>query len=521
MNFIQRIKLHNFRRFPTFEADLNPQLNIFVGDNESGKSSILLAIDLTLSGNRSRVESIGLENLFHKNAIMTFLDSNRSTAALPHLEIELYLNEQNNPDLNGTNNSDGRNCDGLLLRCEPDDQYLMEIAEVLQEDPPNFPFEYYDINFNTFSGKAYNPYNKPLRHLHIDSAQINNEYATREYIKDLYTANVVGAEKHRHKNRYRKLKEDFRSDVLLDLNSRIDSYDFVLRTSGRASLETDLTIEESGITIENRGRGRQCFIKTEFALSRSESSTPISILLLEEPENHLSHLNMRRLVDSIKDRSQKQVIIATHSNLISSRLDLRKCILLNSNSTEPVRLNDLSQGTAEFFMKAPDNGVLEFILSTRVILVEGDAEYILAERFFQRQAGTPSYEAGVHIISVGGTSFKRYLELAALLNIKTAVVRDNDGNYQQNCVDSYSDFTSDNIKIFADEDDSRHTFEISLYECNQEICQEVFRRARRTLSVQEFMLGNKTEAAFDLLRSKGDEIVSPHYITDAIEWIRE
>lgn len=521
MSLLTKIKLRNFRRFPSFEADLDPQLNIFVGDNESGKSSILLAIDLTLSGNRSRVESLGLENLFNKDVIVTFLNSNRSTASLPHLEIELYLNEQNNPDLNGNNNSDGRTCDGLLLRCEPDDQYSREITDVLQEDPPNFPFEYYDINFHTFSGKSYNPYNKPLRHLHIDSAQINNEYATREYIKDLYAANVVGAEKHRHKNRYRKLKEAFRSDVLLDLNRRIEAYDFVLRTSGRASLETDLTIEESGITIENRGRGRQCFIKTEFALSRSESSTPVSILLLEEPENHLSHLSMRRLVDSIKDRPQKQVIIATHSNLISSRLDLRKCILLNSNSIEPVRMNDLSNETAEFFMKAPDNSVLEFILSTKVILVEGDAEYILAEKLFHRQAGTPSYEAGVHIISVGGTSFKRYLELAALLNIKTAVVRDNDSNYQQNCVDSYSDFTSDDIRVFADNDNSRHTFEISLYECNQSICEEIFRTERRTLTVQDFMLGNKTEAAFDLLRKKGDEIESPHYITNAIEWIRE
>ena len=35
------------------------------------------------------------------------------------------------------------------------------------------------------------------------------------------------------------------------------------------------------------------------------------------------------------------------------------------------------------FIKAPDNNILEFILSKKVILVEGDAEYILAEALFK------------------------------------------------------------------------------------------------------------------------------------------
>lgn len=32
-------------------------------------------------------------------------------------------------------------------------------------------------------------------------------------------------------------------------------------------------------------------------------------------------------------------------------------------------------------MKAPDNNVLEFALAKRVLLVEGDAEFILIEAF--------------------------------------------------------------------------------------------------------------------------------------------
>lgn len=47
----------------------NERINILVGDNEVGKSSILEAIDLVASGNVRRVESIGLDRLINIEAI--------------------------------------------------------------------------------------------------------------------------------------------------------------------------------------------------------------------------------------------------------------------------------------------------------------------------------------------------------------------------------------------------------------------------------------------------------------------
>ncbi|MDP4390768.1 ATP-dependent endonuclease, partial [Escherichia coli] len=87
-----------------------------------------------------------------------------------------------------------------------------------------------------------------------------------------------------------------------------------------------------------------------------------------------SHVSMKRLVNQLATERQTQVFIATHSSHISSRLDLRKAILLGA--TRPVLMNELSAETAAFFMKAPDNNVLEFALARRVLLVEGDAEFI-------------------------------------------------------------------------------------------------------------------------------------------------
>ena len=154
------------------------------------------------------------------------------------------------------------------------------------------------------------------------------------------------------------------------------------------------------------------------------------------------------------------------------------------------------------------------------MLVEGDAEYILLEAFYKNTQGNALEDADIHVISVDGTSFKRYLDLARLLKIKTAVLRDNDGNYSQNCVDRYSEYVCAHIHVFSDMNEKRQTFEICLYEDNKAVCDELFEKNRRTLTVQEYMLKNKAEAAFALLQSKANNMTPPQYISDAIQWIK-
>lgn len=518
MKFITKLKLKNFKRFQSFSVDFENKLNILVGDNESGKSSIIEAINLVLSGSRSKVESVGLENIFNSQIIRDFLNSDKKYENLPTLFIELFFNEQNNPDLNGKNNSDEIICDGLKLEIIPNDELSKDIIEILKQKEPVFPFEFYTIKFSTFSAEAYSGYRKFLRHILVDNAQISSEYAIKEYVKDMYGAFADSVEQNIHQNEYRKHKEVFKNNILKDLNAKVPDYDFSIRSNSKANLETDLTLTENNISIENKGKGVQCFIKTEFALSRTH--TNIDVILLEEPENHLSHINMKKLIRRISAASEKQIFISTHNNLISTRLNLRNSILLNSNSEIPVLLKNIDETTSKFFIKAPDNNILEFVLSKKVILVEGDAEYILMEKFFDKVKGTPLELSDIHIISVNGTSFKRYLEVAKTLKIKTAVIRDNDGDFQTNCIDSFSEYLKfDFIKVFSEEDSQLSTFEISFYKNNKEICDELFLPGRVKLTVLDFMLKNKAEVAFQLLDKKAELINTPAYIKAAIEWI--
>lgn len=230
---------------------------------------------------------------------------------------------------------------------------------------------------------------------------------------------------------------------------------------------------------------------------------------------------MQELVHQISCAHTKQKIISTHSSMICSRLDLRKAILMNSQSTDVANLMHLSKSTAKFFEKAPNNNVLQLILSKKVVLVEGDAEYILAECLFERATGSTIYSENIHIISVGGTSFKRYMELSKILGIKTAVIRDNDKDYSAKCLDNYQEYVTKDIKVFSDKDNDRYTFEVCMYEDNKKICETCFSGGNIKRDPQQYMLKNKTEAAFVLLENHAIELQVPEYIREAFKWIKE
>ncbi len=514
---ITHLMLRNFRKFHSLQLSFQRGKNVLIDDNESGKSSVLLALDLALSGSRHRVESLGEESLISRQAVLAFQAGVRRADLLPELIADVFLSDTGNPDLNGRQNLMQRDEDGLRMYIAPMlDEYGQDIMHILEQDTTNFPFEYYAVKFMTFSGRPYAGFSRYVHHMLLDSARIDSDHAAQEYTRTLFSVNVPVAERYRLENTWRQQKNLFHEEQLSAINEGFETCQLGIRSGPHSRLEASLDITEDGISVRNHGKGRQCFIKTEFVLRRREQHRGLDALLLEEPENHLSHVNMKKLVNTLAPDRQMQLFVATHSSHISSRLDLRSAILLGES--RPVALRDPSEDTARFFMKAPDNNVLEFALAQRVILVEGDAEFILSDAFYRNLTGRTPEDAGVHIIAIGGTSFRRYLELARLLGNRVAALRDNDGDYQQNCVERFADMTSPERRVYGDEDASRSTFEICVYRDNTDLCERLFAGTRRRLSVQEYMLANKAEAAFRLLE-EGARMTVPAYISEAIAWI--
>jgi putative ATP-dependent endonuclease of OLD family len=104
----------------------------------------------------------------------------------------------------------------------------------------------------------------------------------------MYEARSTLVQRHLHSLEYRRAKSRFKSEVFGEMNKDLDDYKFDLRTSPKSCIESDIVITEDDISIDSKGKGRQCFIKTEFALRNR--SRMLDLLLLEEPENHLRKL---------------------------------------------------------------------------------------------------------------------------------------------------------------------------------------------------------------------------------------
>ena len=517
---IEKIRMQNYKRFLDYTVNPNPGINILIGDNEVGKSSILEAIDIVASGNLRRVEAIGIDKLLNIDAVKQFLMGARTIENLPIMRIELYLAGQFDHTMNGKNNTDRRVCDGIRLVCEPNIDYAMEIRESLEANSDYFPYDYYSVRFSTFADEPYTGYKKKLRSIIIDSARMSTEFATSDFVRRMYRQYTESNEKERiiHKSQYRQMRTSFQTESLQGLNGRVPSdknYSFGLKSGSSMDLESDLMIYEDEIGIDSKGTGKQIFIKTDFALERSGEN--VDVILIEEPENHLSPVNLRKLVQRVASAKEGQLFVTTHSSMISTRLEINNLLIMHQESDRsPIMLSDLSDDTTKYFAKAPPASIVEYVLANKSLLVEGPAEYMLMEKFYQACTGFIPEEDDVHVIDVRGLSFKRYLEISKLTGSKVAVITDNDGDYQKNCIDKYRDFSGDsNIAVFYDSDNTKRTFEIVLEACNMVVCTESFGQDAVT-----FMLNNKTEAAFRLL-SNNKSLTVPDYIKRAIEWIRQ
>ena len=149
MPTITKVKLHNFKRFGDLTLNVNPDITILIGDNESGKSTILQALDLVARGSRRRVENIGLDKLFNVEVIEAFMSGPRNLNTLPEMYVELYFENDSIEELEGFNNSLRQNCSGIKLHCFLNDEYGQLVAQLLQDPSASFPLEFYSVVFQT------------------------------------------------------------------------------------------------------------------------------------------------------------------------------------------------------------------------------------------------------------------------------------------------------------------------------------------------------------------------------------
>ncbi len=537
---IDMVNIHNYKcYYGKFSINFNKGVNILVGDNGSGKSTILEATHLALSGilHGRYLKNELSQYLFNSKAVSEYLKNvnNGGNASLPEICIEVFFNKNSIPKFQGTGNKDRSDSCGISFKIEFDDTYLDEYSELINSgDKLNtLPIEYYKVSWTSFDRDSVTSRSIPIKSVLIDSASNKYQNGSDVYISRIIKNELEDKEKVELSQAYRKMKDSFtEEEAVKKINEKIDekskvegkhlsiSVDLSTQNSWESSLMTYL----GDIPFHQIGKGSQCIIKTNLALGHKKTKEA-SLLLIEEPENHLSHSKLNYLLKEITNGStDKQVIISTHSSFVANKLGLENLLLLNEHKI--TRFIDLSKDTFDFFKKLPGYQTLRLILCKKAVLVEGDSdELVFQKAYMVANDGRLPIEDGVDVISVKLT-FKRFLEIANKINKKVAVITDNDGDYATKVSKKYKEyFKHDHISIFADKRNNLNTLEPQFVDANKDVlsklCNELELDDEKYNTVEKLskkLQKQKTIWALKVFESKAKFISYPQYIVNAVRW---
>ena len=184
-------------------------------------------------------------------------------------------------------------------------------------------------------------------------------------------------------------------------------------------LELGLFDAPSGVPMGRYGLGSNnlLFMACELLLLGKEPEG-LPLLLIEEPEAHLHPQRQLRLMEFLRDVTERtidepirpvQVLLSTHSPNLASKIPLCNLVLLDqrrafSLASEQTRLEP---GDYRFLERFLDVTKANLFFAHGVLIVEGDAEAIILPVLAQ-QIGRDLTSHGVSTVSVGGRGLRRF-----------------------------------------------------------------------------------------------------------------
>jgi predicted ATP-dependent endonuclease of OLD family len=534
---ITRVHIEGFKRFTHFDLELNPTFNVIVGDNETGKSSVLEAIGLVLTGQYDgRLVQYAIDPyLFNANIVADFFQKlrNRQHTDPPRVLIEAYLESDGHDPalsaLKGTNNSKNEDCPGIQLEIAIDNDHIDSLKTYASDNsnPTVLPIEFYKVTWRSFANNGVTLRNLPFRIATIDTSLPRVFRGPNKYVSQL-VSDILSEEQRRQLSlSYKKLRHEFtQEEGVAAINKHLEQQGNPATTkkltvqmdmSSRSTWDSAITAHMDDLPFDCAGKGEQCRVQMRLAIAGAE---PSRVLLVEEPENHLSHSNLSMLMDDIQiDCTDRQVIITTHSAFVLNKLGIDNLRLI-SHDGQTAALTGLTPDTKDYFMKLPGYDTLRLVLSKRSILVEGPSDELIVQRAYKDKHCKLPLEDGVDVISVGSLAFKRFLEIAELLSLDVRVVTDNDGNVAslKSKYARYLDGASTNVRIYYDTDEACPTLEPQLLKSNSlstlnAILGKTFQDNETLLN---YMKNNKTDCALKMFETT-QAWCAPAYIENAIK----
>ena len=410
---------------------------------------------------------------------------------------------------------------GIRLLVELNDDYREEFNAYLQQHQGavSLPVEYYTVRWYSFANNGVTARSIPFDSTIIDTHGIKTLSGADRYIAGIIEQALTPAQRVSLSLSFRRMRQSFSEEAdVAAINAYLTEHtgDISHRaltvgvdTSPRSTWETSLSPYLDELPFTQAGKGEQSAVKMKLAMHAAGAA---HVLLIEEPENHLSYSSMTQLIDKIAALSTaQQVIIATHSSFVLNKLGVDNVILFSAQGQ--MKLDQLPSDTHDYFMKLPGHDTLRLILAKQAILVEGPSDELIVQRAYSDHHGVAPMAHGVDIISVKSLAFKRFLQIADRLRIQAKVITDNDGD-----IAAVQERYAEHINaIYYDSDESAPSLEEQLIKANSlaELNTVLGKAFADEVALLKYMKGHKTDTALAIFNSP-HSIRFPDYVQRAI-----
>jgi predicted ATP-dependent endonuclease of OLD family len=435
--YIYKIIIENFRNIKKLEWKPNKNVNVIIGPNGCGKSTLATALDYLLNPYTQWYNRILSD--------IEYYDRNTSNSILIEVwfkDLDDFIEDDGELYFEHVDENDNISENGKELvlitrfKAGPDKKPIHSIFSNGKEHP------FKQVHKGIINFKCIESERDPLKELSF----VRNSVLSRFIYHDNLNVLIQSIIEEFNNATTASLMQDpnFKS-ALENLGNNFANFNLISDDEVAISLEaTELseskTLQAFSLVFKNKNTENYIPIKYQskgiknlmLLIALGEMLKETGILFLEEPEQNLEPFMQRKIIQNITDTIKGQIFLTTHSIEVAKMHEFEDIFLMRDGEFSPLPslecVDNKFKKKIEQFAK---RDLISGLFSKGVLLVEGEADLSGLSIFSKKYKKGLEYN-GVDLIMGGGKDeIYKYAKFFSECNIPCICLIDNDDDIER------------------------------------------------------------------------------------------